>query len=296
MDKCRECGGLGVIERDSKTFECMCAFIKRMASSMPSYIRRADLKKDHLSLSLLKNIRKHVLVIASWQDMKAVIKAAIISNPNYFIKITSDREIRDVYVGSKSKAARGDEDGAIYNSLEDLMDPPSLMIVRLNELSYKNKAAPGALEEAISYRVDRDKPTWLYSDVDKPFTVGSHAYSDSVADLIKSSFPISRVERILTNVAHFEDDDLLPQPIQHLPVIEHQAISEPIVEAEVPPHKTNHPGEDTTTRTKSEITNPVRNKIRPAPDNDADIRTYGLSKFGSGIQPSKSKFRGNKRS
>lgn len=295
--KCRECGGTGVIERDAKAFECVCAFVRRMASTMPAYLRRAEIRKEHLSVNALKCIRKHCLVIAAWPDMKAVLKAAMIANPSYFIKITSDREIRDVFVGSKSKAARGDEDGAVYNSLEDLMDPPNLMVVRLNELSYKNKAASGALEEAICYRVDRDKPTWLFSDVDRPFTVGSHAYSDSVADVIKSSFPITRIERILPHVSLFDDSELVPQRLQPMEYTEvkpetiEPQVSEPSIVTDAV--STDEPRK----ASKAQPTAPVvKPKIRPSPDDDADSGNYGLSRFGSGISESKTKFKGNRRS
>jgi hypothetical protein len=302
MDKCKECGGTGVIEKNEKAFECVCAFIRRMALSMPGYIRRAEIRREHLSQNALKGVKKHLLIISSWQDMKAVIKAAMIANPSTFIKITSDREIRDVYVGSKSKAARGDEDGAIYNSLEDLMDPPNLMIVRLNELSYKNKAAPGALEEAVSYRVDRDKPTWLFSDMDKPFMTGSHAYSDSVADVIKSSFPITRIPRILPNVSLLEDDQLIPQHYEQpeVPVrlAEPTTIEpEPADAAETTegvPKKTTSRRSPAPDESESPKVS-VKSKIRPSPDDDADVG-YGLSRFGSGLSDSKSKFKGNRRS
>ncbi len=292
MQKCVECGGSGVIEKQDKTYECRCAFVRRMASTMPAFIRRADVKPDHLSQSVLKATKKHVLVVAAWQDMKAIIKAVMIMHASKYIKITSDREIRDVYVGSKSKAARGDEDGAVYNSLEDLMDVPDLVIVRLNELSYKNKAAPGALEEAICYRVDRDKPTWLFSDQDKPFNQGSHAYSDSIADVIKSNFPAVRIPRILTVSVSLDDLDLEPSPVV-------ESVLEVKYESPVLGSKVEIPPEPETIRPKTKPVSkftpqpdddpkPRKPKIRPSEDDDAGS---GLSLYGSGISSSKSKFK-----
>lgn len=279
---CRTCSGSGVVEKDGKAFECECAFVRRMATTMPAFIRRADVRKEHIEQPFLTHIKRSILIISSWIDMKSCIKAAMIMNPKKFIKITSDREIRDVFVGSKSKAARGDEDGAIYNSLEDLMDAPDLSIVRLNELSYKNKAASGALEEAICYRIDRDKPVWLFSDVDKPFTAGSHAYSDSVADVIKSNFPMVRVPRILTVSLSLEDEPITPQFLS-------ASVSKPITDVENDP-TTYKPQVDPIEEPPQEPVHVSRPKPKIRPSIDEDAGVLG-NLYGAGIKP-KSKFKG----
>ena len=108
---CRTCSGSGVVEIGERMIECECALVRRMAASMPAYVRRADVRKEHLELPIMGMTRRNALVVASWQDMKAVVKATIIANQRIFVKVTSDREIRDVYVGSKSRAARGDDEG-----------------------------------------------------------------------------------------------------------------------------------------------------------------------------------------
>jgi hypothetical protein len=193
---CSECDDIGVIEKNGKLFECECALVRRISASMPPYIRKAEILPAHLELGFFNKINKSLYVISSWPDTKSIIKACIIKFNKKYFRITSDREIRDVYVGSRSSAASSDQE-KVLNTLEDLMDPPDLVVVRLNELSYKNKAAPGALEEAISYRCDRDKPTWLISDIDRVFGVGSHAYSESVWNLINDAFEITKIPMIL---------------------------------------------------------------------------------------------------
>lgn len=280
MSNCHICLGLGVIEKDNKSFECQCSFIKRISAAMPLYIRKAIIKKEHLELPIFGMLRRHIMVVASWADGKSVLKGLMIGNPGKLIKITSDREIRDVYVGSKSRAAKGDEDGKIYNSLEDLMEPPDLMVIRLNELSYKNKAASGALEEAINYRVDRDKPTWLFSDIDKPFTIGSFAFSDSVSDIIKTYFITYRINRILPN-SSYDMEDILPieiggtEPVTKPVMQTQEAISKSLT---VPIHSEASTNEEK----PPEISR--KPKIRPSEDEDADV---GLSMYGSGLSGGK---------
>lgn len=261
MNKCPDCAGAGVIEKDDKMFECQCSIIKRMAISMPPFIRNAEVKIEHVNLPITKQIARHNFVIASWMDMRSVIKVMMISNQSKFIKVTSDREIRDVFVGSKSRAAKGDEDGNIYNNLEDLVDSPHLIIVRLNELSYKNKAAPGALEEAICYRIDRDKPIWLFSNSLRPFVMGSHAWSDSIQDIIDSQFNKVIIPGILHQQAF--TDDIVKQSVQKI-----RQNEEPILDIE--------PVEKPEKKTQ---------KIKKSKDS-----TDFLSQIGSGHEPSK-KFR-----
>ncbi|KKK55482.1 hypothetical protein LCGC14_3074120, partial [marine sediment metagenome] len=153
-DVCEECKGIGTVERDGQLHECVCEFLRRIASSMPPFIRRAEVLKKHVELPLLGAVDQSLFIVSAWADMRAVLKAIWIKHSRLYVRMTSDREIRDVYVGSTSRAARGvDSDEPVLNNLQDLMDSPDLVVIRLNELSYKNKAAPGALQEAFSYRM-----------------------------------------------------------------------------------------------------------------------------------------------
>lgn len=183
-----------MVEENGKLKECVCAILKRICMNMPPFIRKAEVKKAHLESPLIRSPHLSYFVSSEWSDMKAIIKATMIANASLLIKITSDREIRDVFVGSKSRAARGDDE-IVFNNIEDLMSAPDLCIVRLNELTYKNKAAPGALEEALSYRMDRERPVWVLSNNSKPFGMESYSYSDSVWDLV-SSLDVVQVPRI----------------------------------------------------------------------------------------------------
>ena len=204
MDACEICGGAGVVERDDKLYECECAELRRIVAAMPSYIRTAVVDEKHLKIILpdkktrvIESINKSLYVTAYWGDMRAIIKTIMIKHRNKFIRITSDRELRDVFVGSTSRAARGENSKeSIYNSIEDLVKSPDLLMIRLNELGYKNKAAPGILEEALCYRLDRALPVWLLSNSTKPFGAGSFAYSENIWSLVMS-IPRIRVEPIL---------------------------------------------------------------------------------------------------
>lgn len=199
MATCSECGDVGVINLpDDKLVECKCSLIKRIAAKMPSHIRMTKVTKRHLALPICRMEKESVFIISRWADMRAIIKAIMIKNHKMLIQITSDREIRDVGVGSTSRTARADDDvHAIYNSISDLVDTADLTIIRLNELKYKNKAAAGLLEEAITYRVDRMKPTWVVSDPTDPYGVSSQAFSQSVWELLHTCFEKFEVPQIM---------------------------------------------------------------------------------------------------
>lgn len=189
MPKCEKCQDLGVIEIKNKLYECDCALVRRISSHMPSYVRKINYQKEHLQLGLLKHIDKSIYIKSTWLDMRAILKALYFLYPNKFIKITSDAEIRDVYVGSRSRQSVTDDfDGDVYNNLQDLVGPPDLLIVKLGDIRNKNKAAPGALYESLKHRIDYDKPAWVWTDIECQFGLGSFAYSEQVAEMLFSGF------------------------------------------------------------------------------------------------------------
>ena len=278
MQSCDKCGGSGVIElKDTdKARECRCAVIRRLAAAMPAHIRHADAKREHFLLPVVTGgIKKSYFIKSSWIDMKSIIKAIMMINPSKFIRVTSDREIRDIGVGATSRTARGN-DVNVYNTLEDIMCPPSLCIVRLGELSYKNKAASGLLEEALSYRLDRDLPLWVISDLDKPFGQNSFAFSSSVWDLIKSSMKEVLIPRI-TSVDMGETNCVLA-PIQTNTISGSSLAPEPSE-----PRQAANPFKKPAPSQEEPIEKPKR-RIQPTPDEDAP---KGLGSYGMGLGTSK---------
>lgn len=227
LKKCDICDGEGVIDRDGKFVECKCAYVRRLLSSMPVYIRKTQIMKEHLNLPLIKDWRKHYMITASWADMRALIKAWMIMNDKKLLQITSDREIKEVFVGNKSRTDGETEYlTARYNSIEDLVDPADVLVIKFNELGYKNKAAPGALEEAINYRLDRDKITWVFNDVRRPFGNSSFCYSDSLADVIAAGFRSVVIQPILKEVDAITTLMNNVAPLQVRPLAQRESILE----------------------------------------------------------------------
>ena len=290
---CGTCGGAGTVDRDGKTYECECSLWKRIASSMPSYVLTAKFLPQHLESPLLKSVGRSCFITAAWIDMRAIVKAVMMKHYGKYVRITSDRQLRDVFVGSKSRANLEEDAKVVYNSVEDLMgggDPkgrgpggPDLVVLRLNELGYKNKAASGILEEALVCRLDYGRPTWVVSDLDKPFGTGSHAYSETVWDLLTTSFTQVRIPRIsprnepppppqnsLLGSAWSGDD--APEP-QRAPREAREA-------RESAPASTESRRPPETRPAPPEAGERPRRGIQPVPDDDAPS---GLGMYGMGL-------------
>jgi hypothetical protein len=233
---------------------------------MPSYVRKVEVKDEHLVQIPVSSVNKSLFIRAAWADMQAIIKIVMIKYRNLFLKITSDREILDVYLGKTARLARAaesrgsSETGDYYNSVQELMDPPHLCVVKLNEILYKNKAASSVLEEALCYRLDRDKPTWIFSDYDRPFNESSTAYSESVMYLMSTAMKGVGIKRITPKV--------ILDPIFTLDPIQSNFDSHP-----------SKPEREERPEKKS-----ARAKKPPEPeDAPSDI----LSQYGSGLGPKK---------
>lgn len=206
MKKCDLCKGEGVQSKGGKLIECQCAQWRRIAALIPTYIRLTRLSDAHFKSPIIEMVNKSIFLISRWPDSRAIIKIAMIKNHDKLFRLTSDRELRDVFVGNLSKSSKSEEDeGPIYNSIKDFVDLPDLVIIRLNELKYKNKAAPGILEEALSYRADRLKPTWLLSDPMDPFGASSVSYSPTVWDFINTVFERHEVKEIARSFDQEQD-------------------------------------------------------------------------------------------
>lgn len=256
------CGGNGIVEKDGKLYECVCALLRRRAASMPPFIRTANLQPGHTSHRLHDLTKKSLFILATWPDMKAIIKAVMIRHMNLFVRITSDNDILHAYVGAMSKKNKGDNE-ATFETVGDFVGPPDLVIIRLNALTRPNKAAAGALEEAMVCRMDQDKATWFVSDMDRPFTSSSPAHSETLWDLMEACAKV-RVPPVLPRN--------LPTGMFDLESVE-SSIS-PVA------HK-SEPKKETKKRSKPD----------PTPNVDQEDNS-GLGMYGQGVGKSKSFGRG----
>lgn len=177
-----ECGGRGfTLTGDSISNPCRhitarqvrdCLGYEISSSTMvksPLFVKGAD--NSIASDLTLQNLRINV---SQWTDLLPHLKwtlghKILASKTGLFpFRIVTDQRIKSVFCGDeqyKSRPASIREDVRTFNNLEDLLgDDIDLAIIKLGYLGHKNKAAPGALMEALLIRETLRKPTWVVVD------------------------------------------------------------------------------------------------------------------------------------
>jgi hypothetical protein len=112
--------------------------------------------------------------------------------PWFSFKIVNDEKLLRVYVGDfayNKRSTKVRDDIETYNNLSDLISAPSLLIVRLGKLGWKNKAAAHVLLEALNIRASESKPTWLIEG-EQPFGDGHPFFNSEVGHYIEQHFDI----------------------------------------------------------------------------------------------------------
>ncbi len=267
--QCSICVGEGVVEKDGKLYECECSELRRIYSTMPVYIHDAPVRMEHASLPVLKMIDRSVRLMAYRDDMNAIVKLMLIKHRKKFIRITDDKTLIDVWLGKVDSSDKYEVNGKLENpTLGDIVNPSDLLIIETNSKIYKNKAAPGVLEECMCQRMNKKKPVWLLSYMDRPFDKTSPASSDGVWSLIHHSMTTVTVPLILpastgsgavtSNGGNLQDSPLSPEPV------------------ETRSSKDDGHWPDGKKKTR-------RQTIASAPDVDSPEMPPGFKNFGSGV-------------
>lgn len=192
MSICKFCKGEGTYTKDDKLYECSCSIAKRTIEQLPVYIKNGTYTRNHYRLGFLKHPDKLIYFKSYRTDFISIMKCLCLCHPFKWIKIINENDIRNVYTGSLSKASKSkDYEGIVFNNLQELVDPPQLLVIELNTLTNKNKAAPGALLESVKSRVDYGKPLWVWSDVNKPFGQDSFTYTEAVSEIFSTFYNIT---------------------------------------------------------------------------------------------------------
>lgn len=128
-----------------------------------------------------------------------------------FVKVVTDMTLLNIYVGNASIRARlksqiEEDKLLICNSLEDLLESPDLVVVRLGYITHFNRAAANVLQEAINIRRGKGKPTWLVEPPNKAFQpfrktdfggdAGMPCCSDEVLNYVQKHFETLALEAV----------------------------------------------------------------------------------------------------
>ena len=131
---------------------------------------------------------KSLWVTAEVPIFKAHLRhAALRMGPNWDFLVTSDADLMKAWLATAVAQAVEIFDADVastptyeFVSLDDLVVPPSLLVIILGVKAAKNKAMSEVLVETLRLRVYRNQPTWIVDQPSKPLQHGHIAYSEMV--------------------------------------------------------------------------------------------------------------------
>jgi hypothetical protein len=151
-----------------------------------------DISGDHTESNLF--------LVGSWAEVRKHLKWCLYGKRKaelgFTYRIVTDELLLSVWLGKRAYIQRAKDkrdDGQTFNDLRDLLDSPSLVILKLGVMQSRNKAAVSVLMEALQIRVDSDKPTWIVEG-ETPFGEGHVFYSNLSHQYIQKHFEVVELQ------------------------------------------------------------------------------------------------------
>ena len=145
-----------------------------------------------------------LLTQTNWRVFLSHFKWVLGSKPpSFFVRIVTDMTLKQVYMGEASFRARSPEqreDGGVpvFNSLEDLLVIPDLIVLRVGNVVYFNRAMASIMMEALLLRDGVGKPTWIvepegqhfrpWAKTDQGSALGMPCCNDAVYSFVGERF------------------------------------------------------------------------------------------------------------
>lgn len=207
---CPECKGTQWKQLGDKAQPCICLKRQRLSGFLGPDLAGATKITEgplyaldgHLNSVTRDRTTENLFIKATWPALLPHLRLAMghrhYSDPSFRFGILTDERIVNVYVGnerysSRSKAKRDDQD--TFNGLKDLVEGPSLLIVRLGFLGHKNIAAPGALKQSLMIREVAGDPTWVVQNPQGDYPI---SWNEEVAAYIAEYFDVVDLRKLPT--------------------------------------------------------------------------------------------------
>lgn len=195
--QCTVCSGRGVVDgkpahgRIPSVVRCQCVLVRQTLANMErGWVGLG--KAAPLATSPLRSYEdKNLWVTASDAAFKRHLRhVAARMGPDWGFKVASDKDLITAWLATV--ALKGEEildpDAVLeaasvslkHFTIEDLAEPPDLLIVLLGVKAAKNREMPQVLLEALQLRAMRDKPTWVIDQSSNPFRMGHICWSGQV--------------------------------------------------------------------------------------------------------------------
>lgn len=167
------------------------------AKAMREHLGREISQVKHVSTSPLaeRTGDNLFLVGTDWWGLLPHLKLTLAAKGlSFSFGIVTDQQIKNVFVGNEQYRARPRdrrESAEVFNSLGDLVGDRDLVIIKLGYIGHRNKAAPGALREALLIRENMGVPTWVFLDSHRAWT---HSHDEEVEYYLESKFETVEIE------------------------------------------------------------------------------------------------------
>ena len=189
---CQKCFGSGKVRilvknGPPKEKMCECTLTKRLLANADrgwAGISKAPVVK---SSQLMDYKDKSLWVTAEPNYMKANLRHIAIRQPlSWRFMVVTDKELMAAWLATAALAGVDLFDKEAYEisankfSIEDLIQPYDLVVIRLGVKNARNSAMAEVLLEALALRQHLEKPVWVWDQPSRPLTEGHLCWSMAV--------------------------------------------------------------------------------------------------------------------
>jgi len=196
MTVCKKCGGFGYTQVDGghygmpQAVPCSCRLSKALevqADRAFPNLSKVPAKKSALSGKNEQNL----LITADMSDLLYHLRGSLFhrAKPQELVRVSSDADCMNAWLGSIKLSGADIIDPDFQSNmkaftLQDLAEPPTLLVINTGVKMARNSAMSEVLHEAIQISQFLKKPTWVVQTPDRPIQEGHIAWSRAVEDAL----------------------------------------------------------------------------------------------------------------
>lgn len=197
---CPTCRGSGVVQLTVDVLPvfqtCQCVHLKQLIRNMErtwSGLSKAEKLPKGNKNPLDPFRQKNLWVTSPPETFRSLLKDMMLQQAaTWRVQVCTDADLMRAWLGSAVlKGAEILDSDVINNSvnlghltLTDLIEPPSLLIIRLGVKSSRNSAMGEVFYETLSHRAHLQKPTWVFDQPNHPLDFNHLCYSTEAVDFI----------------------------------------------------------------------------------------------------------------
>lgn len=199
---CPDCNGRGKIKvpmknKPPKERLCQCTYIGQMNRKLENTWQGLSKISPIQESPLLEYIDKRVWLTAEPTWLMSNLRHLVTRQPlEWKVKVITDKELMAAWLATAALAGVDILDKEAFEvttyklSIEDLVQPYDLVILRLGVKMARNSAMPEVLMEALALREHLEKATWVWDQPTRSLGEGHRCWSLEVQD------ELSRYERV----------------------------------------------------------------------------------------------------